>query len=259
MADKLRVTLVQADLIWEEVQANLAHFDELLHGLDGKTDLILLPEMFTTGFTMHPKSLAEPMFGPTFEWLLAVAKKTDAAVAGSFICKEAEQFYNRLLFVRPDGTFRYYDKRHLFTLAGEDKAYEPGLENITIEWKGWKLRPQICYDLRFPVWSRNTDGYDLLFYLANWPAPRREAWKTLLAARAIENQAYCIGVNRCGKDHNDHDYPGDSSTYDYAGFLLAQITNQEGIVTVSLNKDKQDYFRKKLNFLADQDRFEVMD
>lgn len=259
MTDFLRVTIVQADLIWENIQANLRHFEYLLDGLDGKTDLVLLPEMFTTGFSMNPKELAEPLHGPTFAWLVAFAKKTGAAVAGSIICREADFFYNRLLFVRPDGTFSQYDKRHLFTLAGEDKVYEPGQENITIEWRGWKLRPQICYDLRFPVWSRNVDAYDLLFYVANWPRPRREAWRGLLAARAIENQAFCIGVNRCGADPKDNEYTGDSSVYDYAGHLITQISGQEGLQTVQLDKSEQDRFRAKLNFLADRDRFEIMD
>jgi predicted amidohydrolase len=259
MSDILRVTIVQADLIWEDIEANLAHLNQLLEGLGGKTDLIILPEMFTTGFSMHPTALAEPLYGPTFAWMVAFAKTTEAAITGSIICREAGAFYNRLLFVRPDGTFAHYDKRHLFTLAGEDKAYEPGQANITIEWKGWKLRPQICYDLRFPVWSRNVDDYDLLFYVANWPRPRREAWKCLLAARAIENQAFCIGVNRCGVDPNGHEYPGDSSVYDYAGHLYAQISEQEGWQTVKLDKSQQNYFREKLNFLADRDQFEVTD
>ncbi|HKK75224.1 MAG TPA: amidohydrolase [Saprospiraceae bacterium] len=259
MTDILRVTIVQADLIWENVTANLQHMDHLLEGLSGKTDLVVLPEMFTTGFTMSPKDLAEPLHGPTFEWMTAFAKKTEAAVTGSIVCREADSYYNRLLFVRPDGSFAHYDKRHLFTLAGEEKVYEPGQENITIEWKGWKIRPQVCYDLRFPVWSRNTNDYDLLFYVANWPRPRRQAWISLLAARAIENQVYCIGVNRCGVDPNGHEYPGDSSVYDYAGDLYTQISEQEGLMTVSLDKSQQDHFRKKLNFLADRDHFEVMD
>ena len=258
MTDILRVTIVQADLIWEDVQANLAHLDQLLEGLSGKTDLLILPEMFTTGFTMHPAALAEPLHGPTFQWMAAFAKKTETAITGSMICRESDAYYNRLLFIRPDGTFAQYDKRHLFTLAGEDKAYEPGQENVTIEWKGWKLRPQICYDLRFPVWSRNVDNYDLLFYVANWPRPRREAWKSLLAARAIENQAFCIGVNRCGVDPNGHEYPGDSSVFDYAGYLYTQISEQEGLQTVQLDKSQQNHFRQKLNFLADRDQFEVM-
>jgi len=258
MTDILRVTLVQADLIWENIQANLLHLDDWLPNLSGKTDLVLLPEMFTTGFSMHPKALAEPLNGPTFAWMAAFAEKTGAAVTGSFICKESDAFYNRLLFIRPDGSYDLYDKRHLFTLAGEDKAYEPGQENVSIEWRGWKIRPQICYDLRFPVWSRNTDDYDLLYYVANWPRPRRNAWSSLLAARAIENQAYCVGVNRCGTDPNGHEYPGDSSVFDFGGHLLLQLSEQEAYCTIQLDKAALHRFRKKLNFLADRDRFDVM-
>lgn len=258
MADSLRVTLVQAHLAWENIQQNLAHFSDLLKPLSGRTDLILLPEMFTTGFSMQATKLAEEIPGPTFSWMLDQAQHSGAAIAGSIIVKEADHYFNRLLFVRPDGTFDQYDKRHLFTLAGEHEAYIAGKENITIEWKGWKLRPQICYDLRFPVWSRNTDDYDLLFYLANWPNPRRHAWMSLLAARAIENQAYCIGVNRVGLDEKGHTYTGDSSAYDYSGQLVAQITNQEACITVQLELQAQLDFRRKLNFLADRDNFKVL-
>ncbi|MEM6377792.1 MAG: amidohydrolase [Bacteroidota bacterium] len=257
MSNSLRVTIVQAHLIWEKIQQNLDHFTKLLATIKESTDLVLLPEMFTTGFSMEAKKLAETIPGPTFSWMKAQAQSLDAAVAGSFIVKEENQYYNRLLFVRPDGTTDQYNKRHLFTLAGEHKAYIPGQKNITIEWKGWKLRPQICYDLRFPVWSRNTDDYDLIFYLANWPNPRRNHWMSLLAARAIENQAYCIGVNRVGVDEKGHQYTGDSSVYDYSGLLLTQLTNQEACVTVQLDLEMQKNFRQKLNFLADRDTFQV--
>jgi predicted amidohydrolase len=257
MADQLRVSIVQATLAWEAIPANLDHFTQLLEPLVGQTDLILLPEMFTTGFSMHAAELAEPISGPTFAWMQEQARKTSAAVAGSIIMVEDGQYYNRLLFVQPDGAYVHYDKRHLFTLAGEDRAYTAGTRNIGIEWKGWRIRPQICYDLRFPVWSRNTDAYDLVFYLANWPDPRRHAWMSLLTARAIENQAYCIGVNRIGTDEKGHHYTGDSSVYDFTGRLLAQLTEQEGVITVLLDRIKQKTFRNKLNFLDDQDRFEI--
>lgn len=257
MANALRVTLVQAHLSWENIQQNLDHFTELLAPLNNKTDLVLLPEMFTTGFSMQAAELAETLPGPTFSWMLDQAQNLGAAIAGSMIVEDGGQYYNRLLFVRPDGTFDQYDKRHLFTLAGEQEAYIAGKKNITIEWKGWKLRPQICYDLRFPVWSRNTDGYDLLFYVANWPNKRRNAWINLLAARAIENQAYCIGVNRVGLDEKGHTYTGDSSAYDYSGELLTQITKQEACVTVELELQAQLDFRRKLNFLADRDDFQI--
>lgn len=258
MLNPLRITIVQAHLAWENINENLAHFTALLAPLSGQTDLVLLPEMFTTGFSMQAATQAEEIPGPTFSWMLDQAQNLGAAITGSIIVKEAEQYYNRLLFVRPDGTFDQYDKRHLFTLAGEHEAYIAGKKNITIEWRGWKLRPQICYDLRFPVWSRNTDNYDLIFYLANWPNKRRNAWMTLLAARAIENQAYCIGVNRVGVDEQGHQYTGDSSVYDYGGELLTQITNQEACVTVELDLQTQVDFRRKLNFLADRDDFQVL-
>lgn len=257
MSNPLRITMVQAHLAWEDVQQNLDHFTELLETIKKPTDLVLLPEMFTTGFSMQAEKLAEEASGPTASWMLSQAQKLNAAIAGSIILKEAGHYYNRLLFVKPDGTFTSYDKRHLFTLAGEHKAYTPGEKNITIEWKGWKLRPQICYDLRFPVWSRNTDDYDLLFYVANWPRPRRNAWMTLLAARAVENQAYCIGINRVGLDKKGHQYTGDSSAYDYSGELLTQITDQETCVTIQLDHQAQMDFRQQLNFLTDRDDFQI--
>ena len=257
MPNSLRVTIVQAHLTWENIPQNLEHFTSLLATITEPTDLVLLPEMFTTGFSMEAEKLAETIPGTTFSWMQNQAQKLDAAVAGSYIVKDENQYYNRLLFVRPDGTFDQYDKRHLFTLAGEHKAYIPGQKNVSIEWKGWKLRPQICYDLRFPVWSRNTDDYDLLFYLANWPNPRRNHWISLLAARSIENQAYCIGVNRVGLDEKGHQYTGDSSVYDYSGLLLTQVTNQEACVTLTLDHQAQIDFRQQLNFLADRDDFKV--
>ena len=258
MTNPLRTTMVQADLAWENTQANLKHFDELLQPLlPGTTDLIILPEMCTTGFSMPATSQAQPLNGITHQWLQTLADRLDCAVTGSFICTIEEGFVNRLLFVKPRKPSEWYDKRHLFTLAGEHTSYLPGQKKCIVDWKGWKICPLICYDLRFPVWSRNTNHYDLLIYVANWPDKRRSAWTSLLAARAIENQSYCIGVNRVGQDEKGHQYTGDSSMYDYAGQLGTQLTNQEAIVTLSLDYESLHSFRKKLNFLADRDHFVI--
>ena len=256
MSDSIRISIVQPPLVWENISENLAYFEQQLRGLKGQTDLIVLPEMFTTGFSMNT-TLAESIPGPTFEWMSQLAQSFGSAITGSIICKENGQFYNRLLFVRPDGSYDYYDKKYLFSLGGEHKAYKAGNERMTLSYLGWKIRPLICYDLRFPVWSRNTDGYDLLIYVANWPDKRRHHWMSLLAARAIENQSYCVGVNRVGTDSKGHYYSGDSSVYDYSGRLLVQLTDQASIVTISISKEKQSTFRQKLDFLSDQDAFQI--
>jgi len=211
--------------------------------------------MFTTGFSMNAAGLAEQMDGPTVHWMQQQARAKQAAVTGSFIFGKDGEYFNRLVFVQPSGEYVTYDKKHLFTLAGEHKFYQPGSKLVSVEWKGWTIRPLICYDLRFPVWSRNTDGYDFLLYVANWPDKRREAWMSLLKARAIENQAYCVGINRVGTDEKGHYYSGDSSLYDYSGRLLTRLTDQETVVTLTLDKKKQQAFRQKLDFLADQDMF----
>lgn len=256
MSHPLRATLVQADLIWENSTANLRHFDQLLQPiLKGSTDLIILPEMFTTGFSMDAASLAQPMGGSAHQWMQEKANTLLTAITGSIICQTDQGYFNRLLFVRPHQPTIWYDKRHLFTLAGEHLAYQPGTDRLIAEWKGWRICPLICYDLRFPVWSRNTELYDLLIYVANWPDKRRNAWMTLLAARAIENQAYCIGVNRVGVDEKGHHYSGDTSMYDFAGNLGTQITRQEALVTLELDYEALHSFREKLNFLADRDHF----
>lgn len=251
----LHTTLVQTSLHWEDKQANLEQLGRKLSGLAAPTDLVVLPEMFTTGFTINARPLAEPTEGPAYEWMAGQASRLGAVVTGSFIAVENGQYYNRLLWVRPDGSYEKYDKRHLFTLAGEHEHYAPGRQRLIVELKGWKVLPLICYDLRFPVWARNVDNYDLLLYVANWPEMRRQAWRSLLAARAIENQAYTLGVNRVGKDGNDFPYTGDSSAFDYAGEELLHTTHTEGVFTVQLSYEKQRDFRKKLQFLADRDGF----
>lgn len=255
--DNLRVTLVQAQLEWENKAANLAYFEHRLEQLSEPTDLIVLPEMFSTGFSMQPNHLAEPMQGPTLEWMSRCANVADAVVTGSFIVAEQGAYYNRLVWMQPDGEYFYYDKRHLFSLAEEHKHYSPGNKQLLVEWRGWRIMPLICYDLRFPVWSRNTFAYDLLVYVANWPERRSMAWSTLLQARAIENQVYTIGVNRIGADGNAVIHSGDTSLYDFQGLCLYRASHVEATVTLTLNRQNQQNFREKFTFLEDKDEFTI--
>jgi predicted amidohydrolase len=255
--EHLTVTLIQANLEWENKAANLRHLNTLIEPLRTSTDLIVLPEMFTTGFSMNPQELAEPVNGPTLQWMQACASKRNCVVTGSFIAQENGRYYNRLLWVQADGSYSFYDKRHLFALGSEHQHYSAGTQRPLMEVKGWKVLPLICYDLRFPAWSRNTDMYDLLLYVANWPQVRRNAWNTLLAARAIENQSYTIGVNRVGADGNGVPHSGDSSVYDYAGEQVIHIAHAEGAYTVDLDASGQRHFREKLPFLKDRDKLEI--
>lgn len=256
MTSLLRVSLVQSELAWENRSANLRHLaGKLAHLQEGQTDLLVLPEMFTTGFSMNAPQLAEPTEGEAYQWMAEQAQRLQAVVTGSIIAEDAGKYYNRLLWVRPDGSYEQYDKRHLFTLAKEEFTYSPGQKALLVELKGWLIMPLICYDLRFPVWSRNRYQYDLLLYVANWPAKRRVAWNALLAARAIENQAYTLGLNRVGEDGNGYPHAGDSSVYDYAGASLLHAAEIEGVFSVTLDKAKQEHFREKLRFLDDQDGF----
>ncbi len=254
----LRATLVQTSLIWENPAANRAQLDQKLAPLKGQTDLVILPEMFTTGFSMNAPQLAEKMDGESIHWMRQKANKISAAICGSLIIQEDGKYYNRLIWMNPDGTIQYYDKRHLFTLAGEDKVYTAGKNKLIIDYKGWKICPLVCYDLRFPVWSRNVEHYDLLIYIANFPKKRSYAWKSLLIARAIENQVYTVGVNCVGKDGNDIPYSGDSSLVDYVGKMRFQLSEEEGVFTLELNKKEQTLFRERFNFLADQDDFQII-
>jgi len=255
--ENLSITLVQSKLIWEDPKANRRHLGEKMAGLAGETDLIILPEMFSTGFTMAAENLAEPMQGPTLDWLSVQSRQTGAVVTGSIIVREGENCYNRLIWMRPDGSHAYYDKRHLFTLAGEHQHYAAGQQRLSVELRGWRICPLICYDLRFPVWSRNTTDYDLLLYVANWPERRTRAWRSLLCARAIENQAYTVGVNRVGEDGNEVYYAGHSSLYDYAGQRLYETAHLENVFTTRLSKEPLQQFRRKFRFLADRDTFEL--
>jgi len=251
----MRVTLVQTALVWENPDANRQQLAEKLRPLSGQTDLVLLPEMFTTGFSMHAAALAETMNGSTVHWMQEQAAYLNAAVCGSFICKAQNAFYNRLLFVQPDGTCYIYNKKHLFKLAGEHEHYTPGEETIHIDWHGWRIRPQVCYDLRFPEWSRNDpqSPYDLLVYVANWPEKRAHHWRSLLTARAIENQAYVAGLNIVGTDGNGHAYVGDSTVVDFNGQNLLCVHGQEMVATTTLHKVPLAEYRTKLPFLTDFD------
>jgi omega-amidase len=251
----LRLTLLQADLIWEDATANLSQFEAMLRNLSEPTDFILLPEMFTTGFSMRSEALAEPMHGATMRWLAAQAAAHQAVVAGSFIVVEAGKYYNRFVLMRPDGSFEYYDKRHLFGMGGEDKHYTAGEKRLIFEWKGWRIAPFVCYDLRFPVWSRNTAGYDLLLYAANWPVQRIAHWRTLLQARAIENQAFAVGCNRIGTDGHGVYYSGNSMMIAPDGLVLFEKTHQAAVQTQVFSKLLLNKTRDFLPFLKDADDF----
>ncbi len=250
--NNLRITTIQSALHWENVDANLEAFDLKLRTLD-PTDLIILPETFTTGFSMNAEQIAEPMDGKAMQWLAKQAAEHQAVVTGSFIAKDGGKFYNRLIWMRPDSSYEIYDKHHLFTLAGEHKVYTPGEKKLIVELNGWKICPMVCYDLRFPAWARNMEDYDLLFYVANWPETRAFHWKSLLIARAIENQCYLAGVNRVGTDENGLVYSGDSTVIDYNGRNYFELTGEEGVFTSELDYDELHKFRSKLNFLADRD------
>lgn len=254
----LSIALVQADLHWENVTANLAAFEEKLATLPKPVDMIVLPEMFNTGFTMDT-ALAEPMNLTTTRWMRQIAKQYHAMVVGSFAVSEGGSFFNRMFCVRPDGTCAQSDKRHLFRMGEENNHYTAGNVRLTIEWKGWKICPLVCYDLRFPVWSRNlqSDPYDILLYVANWPARRAHAWSTLLQARAIENQCYVIGVNRVGTDGNGLEYRGDSVALDYLGEPLAMLTNHEMEKIVHISKADLNAYRQSFPALSDADDFEI--
>ena len=251
----MKTAIIQASLLWEKPIQNRKYFEDKINSIIENVDLIVLPEMFTSGFTMNPKAVAETMQGETVSWLQALAKAKNTAITGSLVIQENGNFYNRLVFVLPSGEIKTYDKKHLFTLAGEDKAYTSGTEKMLIEYQGFKICPLICYDLRFPVFARNTEDYDVLIYVANWPKPRINAWDALLKARAIENLCYTIGVNRIGEDPNQHHYPGHSQVIDFLGNYLIEPQEIEGIFITTLNKNTLVATRQKLGFLDDRDAF----
>ena len=252
----LIVSLVQTPLYWEDPVANRAMLEEKISHLH--TDIIVLPEMFTTSFTNNPAAFAEPMNLNTFKWMKQLAAQTGACVTGSYIIREGEKFHNRLVWMQPDGVFQYYDKRHSFRMSDEHKDYTSGNKRLIVDYKGWKIAPFICYDLRFPVWSRNTNNaYDLALYVANWPAVRSHAWKSLLPARAIENIAYVAGVNRIGTDGMGLEYSGDSVMLDFKGNPLYELKSREEIATVSLSKSALEEFRQIFPAFLDADGFEL--
>lgn len=259
----MHVTLLQTDLSWHNPVANRAALEERIFSLPEPTDLIVLPEMFTTGFTMDASNVAEPPNLTTFRWLKQMAAQTGAVVTGSYVVHEAGNYFNRLVWMQPDGQFDSYDKRHLFRMAGEDKVYTSGPRRIIKEWKGWRICPLICYDLRFPVWSRNrqnnsTDfAYDLLLYVANWPAARRTAWNTLLQARAIENLSYVVGVNRVSVDDHGNAYTGDSALIDFKGDVVYRHSDTEAIYQQTLSIDALRSFREKFPANLDADEFDL--
>jgi len=251
----LDVSIVQADLSWHDASKNCDYFEAVISGLDDPGDLVVLPEMFSTGFTMEAQTQAERWNGPSVKWLRRVSAEQNTCLCGSLIIEDNGHFYNRFILMRPDGSHVLYDKRHLFRLANEDRHYSAGNELVAFEINGFRICPMICYDLRFPVWSRNRDRYDLLLYVANWPSPRHLAWETLIRARAIENLAYVAGVNRVGTDGNDHPYAGGSAVIDYLGNELVNLGDTAGIATVSLDLAALNKFRKKFAFDQDADDF----
>ena len=255
MQDSLNVTIIQTHLAWENPIENRSHFDTLLKSLKD-THLVVLPEMFTTGFTMNAEQASEISEGETLAWLQQWAKRINAAITGSVAVNENGNYYNRLYFVYPDGSFKTYDKKHLFTLANEHHTYNAGKERLIVEYLGWKICPLVCYDLRFPVWARNTEDYDALIYVANWPKIRTHAWDTLLKARAIENISYCIGVNRIGLDGNGYEYVGHSAVYNSLGELVSSEELETDLLQkVTLEKSHITKTRSHLKFLQDRDAF----
>lgn len=258
MSNSLTIALIQTHLSWENPTENRRLLNDKINAITTSVDLIILPEMFTSGFTMNASEVAETMDGETISWLKIKAKEKQTAIVGSLVISENDIFYNRLVFVEPSGNIIKYDKRHTFTLAGEHKVYTAGTEKVIVDYKGWKICPLICYDLRFPVWARNVENYDLLLYVANWPKVRVSAWNALLKARAIENMSYCVGVNRVGLDGNKYEYSGHSAAYDVLGHRIDTIEeNQETTEIVILEKEHIKKYREKLNFLNDKDRFNL--
>ncbi|HVU55074.1 MAG TPA: nitrilase family protein [Puia sp.] len=280
----LAITLIQPDLYWEDKAANLGHFETLIGGIKEKTQLVILPEMFSTGFSMRPADLAETMDGPTIAWMKQMAARKKIILTGSLIIEEGGQYFNRLIWMLPNGRYGVYDKRHRFAYAGEDEQYTPGHRRLIASVNGWRVNLLICYDLRFPVWSRqqmqrspaapqsspgptlssahstlppSSPEYDLLIYVANWPERRSHAWKTLLQARAIENQVFVVGVNRVGNDGNNIYHSGDSMVVDPLGEVLYHAHKEESVFTCTLQREKLEEVRTRLPFWKDADQFRI--
>jgi len=280
MMQDLKITLIQSALHWENAEENLRHFASIIQSFKQSTDLIILPEMFTTGFSMNTETLAEEMNGRVIQWMQRLANETNAVITGSLIIREEDKYFNRLIWMRPDGTHEYYDKRHLFGLGDEHKNYSAGNKRIIVSLNGWNICPLVCYDLRFPVWCRNsqqtTDDkqwndeksvdsgqwtvdlqYDLLLFVANWPERRNFAWKHLLQARAIENQSYVVGVNRISNDGNNIYHSGDSALIDPLGEIIFTQADAAFAKTFSLSKERLHQVREKMPFLRDADNFQI--
>lgn len=253
----MKVALIQSNLVWENPKANREIFTLKINEIQEKMDLIVLPEMFTTGFTMHPNFVAETMDGETVHWMVELAKAKNAAITGSIIIQENKQYYNRMLFVFPNGEIQYYNKKHLFSLAGEEKIYRAGEEKVIVDYLGWKICLMVCYDLRFPVWSRNQENYDVLIYVASWPEVRIKAWDALLQARAIENMSYVIAVNRVGLDYHNYNHSGHSQVINHLGEYSIEPQENEGTYIVNLGKEQMLSDRKRFGFLNDKDIFNL--
>lgn len=255
----LHISIIQTNLFWEDKSANISMLEEKINSITKKTEIVILPEMFSTGFSMNPSALAETMDGPTVNWMKKMAADKKIILTGSVIIQENNQYYNRLLWVLPNGTIGHYDKRHRFAFAGEDQHYSNGHKRLIAQVKGWKINLQICYDLRFPVWARQQSEqepeYDILLYVANWPERRNYAWKTLLTARAIENQSYVIGVNRVGEDGKGIYHSGNSMVIDPLGEVLYHKEHDEDIYTIQLEKNTLTEIRTKFPFWKDADDF----
>ena len=258
MKKKKKIYIIQTNVFWEDKEKNRLHFGEKMKLINDKTDIIILPEMFNTGFSLNPKKNYELMTGDTVQWLKEMSKKKNCAIAGSIIIKESEKFFNRFIFVKPDGELHFYNKKHLFRMANEHEHYTTGDKIVIVDYKGWKIRLLVCYDLRFPVWSRNRKDYDLLIYVANWPTSRISQWNTLLTARAIENQAYVVGVNRIGSDGNNFNYSGSSQIINPKGVgLISDNTNKDIIETAELDYDRLIRYRENFSVFLDADNFEI--
>jgi predicted amidohydrolase len=257
MNPHLRVTLVQSELAWQDPSANRHRLAAHFRGLAGHTDLVVLPEMFSTGFSMDAAALAEDMAGPTVDWMREEAAAMGCVVTGSVIVRDDDRYFNRLVWARPDGSLAHYDKRHLFRMANEHQHYAAGGRRITVELKGWRVCPMICYDLRFPVWSRSRADYDLLLYVANWPARRAHAWTSLLRARAIENLSYVVGVNRIGRDGNGATYAGDSVALDFLGQAISSEGGGDRVETAILDMESLRSYRTSFPAHLDADEFEL--
>ncbi len=255
--NELELALVQTDVFWEDVDANLNHLGVILKNLKSTTDVVILTEAFTSGFSMDAKKVAQNLDGKALVWMKEIAVQKNVAVCGSLFVFENAKYYNRFVWVFPNGEMQFYDKRHLFSIEKENVNYSCGKSQLLIEYKGWKIFPQICYDLRFPVWARNTMGYDLMINVANWPAARSEVWKTLLKARAIENQCYVAAVNRVGTDKNPIEHSGDTMIVDYKGQVTHNAYSEQIILCGSVSLDALHTFRKKFNTLIDADRFTI--